>query len=113
MVVGLSLSFCVRAIANGDVDEDDVSSIVTSCYVDSTHPFIDIVRGYRESYWIDNPECVRIAFRMYKRGDLYFPRVDGIEPPNIANGIWCDHAIHESYRDGYGKWEIANQRYIP
>jgi len=109
MTVGLSLSFCIRDIANGVIDEEEVDYIVTACYVDSTHPFIDVVRTYREGYWLDNPECVRIAFRMYKRGQLLFPRVEERPVINISSGHWCDHAYWEEW---YG-WNIQGQRYTP
>ena len=49
--LGLSLSFCIRDIAEGRVDINDVHHIVTGCSQEHEQHVNGIIADYVRSYW--------------------------------------------------------------
>ena len=89
-MIGLSLSFCVKAILQGKVAEADVDLIVCGTKADNTVEMHNVLQAYKENYWYENPdEGVAIARRLLKAGKLFQPRLYNPDAElNIANGWW-------------------------
>lgn len=49
--LGLSLSFCIRDIAEGRVDINDVHHIITACSPEREEHITFILEAYSASYW--------------------------------------------------------------
>lgn len=89
MYTGLSLSFCVRDIAQGLVLLEEVERITSGTAVGSPEAVDALIQFYKEIYWTKNPdECEHIARELFARDAVYQPRLDDKEPPNIAHGHW-------------------------
>jgi hypothetical protein len=86
--VGLSVSFCFRDIARGDIKEEDVKRIIAGTRCDTREIFEIVIERYLESYWKEYPEAADIARRFWDRGLIDQPRVRGEDAPNIAKGHW-------------------------
>jgi len=88
-VVGLSFSFCVRDIALGHIQLNEVEKIVAATAADSPAAWEELLASYKEMYWDDNPvECERIARHFIDNGLVEQPRLSGQEAHNIAAGHW-------------------------
>ena len=75
-VIGLSLSFCIREIISGDVEEKDVVKIVTGTCCRNIPEWERLFKIYSECYWDDDPEAVAVARRLLEADKLEQPRLD-------------------------------------
>jgi hypothetical protein len=87
--VGLSVSFCIRDIVEGDVAEDDVKFIVAGTRIRNTEEYESVVESYSEYYWKEHVEEARAVFkRLWDAGKIIQPRLLDLPAPNIAGGTW-------------------------
>lgn len=88
MLIGLSLSKCVRDIANGKVPINKVKKIIagTKCRDDDSWDWL--LREYSFFKWQGFPEAVLIARQLRSEGKIEQPRVEGKRPPSTASGWW-------------------------
>ena len=94
MKIGLSLSFCVRDIALGVVDEHDVARIIASTCSEDLEP---VLKQYQNIYWKNVPGALDIARRLIDQGLVYQPRLHGQYPINICLGHWAEIGhLHET-----------------
>jgi len=94
-VIGLSLSFCVRDIANGVIPLEQVEKIVAATAAPTPAVWEELLESYKETYWDENPvECERIARYFWDNGKLEQPRLSGKEAHNIAAGYWLVNGRH-------------------
>jgi len=75
-MIGRSLSFCIRDIANNEVDESDVEMIVSSTRIENNNDLEEVLTSYCDSYWYEKPDkCKEIAKRLYYSGKIFQPRL--------------------------------------
>ncbi len=86
--IGLSVSFCFRDIARGDVKEEDVKGIIAGTRCATREIFETVLEQYLESYWRDYPEAANIARRFWDKGLIDQPRVRGEDAPLLVRGHW-------------------------
>ena len=102
MKIGFSYSRCVRDIANGDVDIDDVLIIIARTDFDPNNDeqWSSIWSGYRMRSGWSNPEwagCTDqdeqryrdISTELYAQGKLHQPRRFGAHPRR-SSYVWVD-----------------------
>ena len=87
MVIGLSVSFCVRDIARGKVAYDDVAKIVAGTKVPDGD-WEDTIRRYNEIYWRELPEAEGIFRRLLAEGKVTQPRLTTGKAPYVGGGAW-------------------------
>ena len=89
-LIGLSLSMCVSAIINGQVNEDDVERIIAATKIQTEDDFNQVIAEYRTRYWSADPDRGEaIARRLVLEMRLDQPRLLQREPhPGLADGIW-------------------------
>jgi hypothetical protein len=81
-MIGLSVSFCIREIAAGQVVIADVEKIVAGTNASTPEGWEKIYRG---SYWRDDPDkCEQILRKLLAEGKIQQPRVSGGQPPLLA-----------------------------
>ena len=93
-MIGLSLSFCVRDIADGTVKEADVAIIVAGTGCPTLEDWDIVLEGYASVYWLQHPErSVAIARRLIAAGKIYQPKLeDPDKHPHLGNGpIWVEY----------------------
>ena len=77
-MIGLSLSFCVRDIAEGKVNLSDVEVIMSGTKYESDEQFESVIHRYRQVYWPRNPDqCEAIARQLKAENKIEQPRLDG------------------------------------
>jgi hypothetical protein len=112
MKIGFSYSRCVRDIANGDVDINDVLIIIARTDFDPNNDeqWSSIWSGYRMRSGWSNPEWANctdadeqryrdISLELYAQGKLHQPRQFGAHPRR-SSYIWVDTGPigHEQYQ---------------
>ena len=86
--IGLSLSFCVKAIIRGDVSSEDVDYIITGCTPKSKKDWNIIFETYRKIYWAENPSMGELITKMFlEQGNIRY--IPGYYPM-IPNGYWVN-----------------------
>lgn len=89
--IGLSLSFCVRDIAEGKIPLSDVEKIISSTKAENERDWAEVAKRYLQVYWRDNPqECHKIFKTLLQEGKIVQPRLEGKQGPNISEGHWKD-----------------------
>jgi hypothetical protein len=93
-MIGLSVSFCVKAMAKGEVDPAQVEKIVgaTSCRSDEDwNRAIDV---YRKCYWYGVEDIAEKIIRQFiSEGRIEQPRlIDDEKFPSIRESIWVNSA---------------------
>ena len=89
MYTGLSLSFCVRDIAQGKVRLEEVRQIIAATAAETDAEWEDILAQYRECYWSFAPDaCEGIARKLLQEDKVRQPRLQGDAIHSIANGHW-------------------------
>lgn len=78
--VGLSVSFCIQAICQGIIDEDQIAFIVPGFTLDETNTREAVFERYKVVYWHDFPER---AWEVFQRIEIRQHRHS-----NIADGCW-------------------------
>lgn len=96
LLIGLSLSFCIRDIASGKVDLDDVQEIVSSTMAFTLTQIMICLDRYQESYWLGYPDAIEIALGFVRSGKVYQPR--------------CDYGSYMSHNIAAGHWVYGNER---
>lgn len=75
-MIGLSLSFCVRDLANGDVDLDDVEKIIAGTAAENDADWEWLVGEYQKTYWSRHPaRSATIARTLRLEGKIFQPRL--------------------------------------
>lgn len=101
-LIGFSLSFCLRDIAEGRVNVDEVLFIQTSCSPETPADVEDILTQYGDTYWRRNVVKAKEAFDvLYNDPDLcrigwatsrYSTMNRGIVPIGWGHWLSTDHA---------------------
>ena len=90
-MIGYSVSFCIRDIVEEKVKEEEVERIIGGIRCEKKEDYEEVVKYYRKSYWLNNPELAEAIFwRFYADGKIDQPRVRGERPPNISQGHWSE-----------------------
>lgn len=98
-LIGLSLSFCVKHIADGRVRLSQVAKIITGTMCETEEHWNDLIVRYRQTYWYDNPTvCESALYWLKSEGQIEQPRLTGGRTPNISRGIWVIDQAHADYR---------------
>jgi hypothetical protein len=75
-LVGLSFSFCIKAVLLGKIAEEDVTCIITSTMARDSHDWANVISSYKEGYWYDDPERAEaIAWRFINENKVIQPRL--------------------------------------
>jgi len=107
--VGLSLSLCVRDIANGVVAENEVFAVITSTKYVSSEQIEVIKEMYKAHYWLGKEDlCNRIFDRLRQYGKVIQPRTMGesfaLVNPMMLSGLWMEREAIRKH------WLAAAQR---
>lgn len=98
VMIGLSLSFCIRDIVAGRVQLDQVDRLVTGTRASDEDEWDEVIAQYKESYWRDCPdEAERLVRQLRAEGRIEQPRVAGNPPPHIALGHWVEDESQIQY----------------
>ena len=91
-IIGLSVSFCVKAMAKGEVDPAEVEKIVGSTRCRSGEDWDEVIDTYRKSYWRGVEDVAEKIIRQFiKEGRVEQPRlIDDEKYPSIRESIWVD-----------------------
>jgi hypothetical protein len=90
-LIGLSLSFCIRDIAAGDVDVSNVELIVAGTACRTAEQWRDVLERYERSYWVGYPHASLLAAYLIETGKVTQPRVEGFAGGhNISGGHWVE-----------------------
>lgn len=107
MLIGLSLSFCIKDILLGRVKDEEVYAIITGTDIQSEEVWEEVIKRYSDLYWTEHDytingneytvetisheeEARKLIHRLRETGRIIQPRTMGQEPPNIAAGRWVD-----------------------
>jgi hypothetical protein len=99
---GLSLSFCVKDILEGETKEADVRLIYAGTNCRSQADWDDVLAQYRRVYWVDYPEeGEKLARRLLAAGKVVQLKVNGRPLPDISGGakIWAASAADIRWRE--------------
>lgn len=98
MLIGFSLSFCVRDILNGDVKEDEVALIYSGTRFQNKKELAKVIDQYSEVYWgvHRRKKASAIVHRLLYASRIVQPRVLGFHPPAISSGHWEDFAVYKA-----------------
>lgn len=98
-LIGLSLSFCIREIAEGKVKISQVAKIITGTLAATPEDWDGVIAIYRKTYWSKLPtECESAMYWLKSEGLIEQPRLAGGNAPNIARGMWVIDQAHADYR---------------
>lgn len=88
-LIGFSLSFCIRQIAEGKVNIQDVRHIVTGCAPRNEEDMQELLNDYCKSYWKSCQAEARDAFHALRllRKILWCSSWEK-SPVNIGSFIW-------------------------
>lgn len=91
-VIGLSLSFCVRDIAEGLVELSAVDKIITATRIVSEDDWNTVIQQYQQVYWRHCPDiAATIVLELRVSGKIEQPRLlDTYRMPRIAGGHWVN-----------------------
>ncbi len=93
MLVGFSLSFCVKDILLGRVKEEDVMVIFCGTNIRTREAMTSVIARYSQGYWgaKNKKKASAIIYRLLFAGKLLQARAFGLEAPNIASGVWEEY----------------------
>ena len=75
-LVGLSFSFCIKAILLGQIAEGEVSYIVASTVARGFHDWVNVISDHKQGYWYDDPDTAeQIAWRFINSKKVIQPRL--------------------------------------
>jgi hypothetical protein len=75
-LIGTSLSYCVKAIAEGTVKYEDVAKLTTSTMCATPEHFQEVIESYKRVYWRRYPTLAEtIAKRLIEDGIIDQPRL--------------------------------------
>lgn len=83
LFIGVSLSFCIKEMINGDKRLSDVMGIISNTKFTDDEQFIKLCTGYGKTYWKEDPQ-LGFAIAHYLRGAdaIFQPRAEDDEK-------WC------------------------
>jgi len=88
MLIGKSVSYCVKEIMTGKIKIEDVKKINAGTAITNDN-FDDFLESYRTGYWQKDPDLGEKIFReLWDSGRIYQPRLEGFEAPNPSYGYW-------------------------
>jgi hypothetical protein len=92
MKVGLSLSFCVKDIIEGNVDESEVDSIIANTAMRTEHDFMQVMDSYCRWYWyLHRIEAIGVCCRLWLAGKIIQPRLTNPMFCNdLTDGWWVE-----------------------
>ena len=91
MLYGLSLSFCIKDIMDGAIDEDDVECIISGTAFTDSLDMIRLIHCYSKSYWKSDPcKAMNILYRLMEDDLILQPRIGGYDAPRIVHGHWVE-----------------------
>lgn len=102
-LVGLSLSYCVRDIATGVMDEARVTKIVSNTRIRSEEEMRQAFNRYDNVVWKGLPHAREIAARLIREGRVEQPRVGN---PTHGHGS-LQHWITEE------EWAARSEAHVP
>ena len=89
VMVGLSLSFCIRDIIEGRVQDEDVLRIEASTAYKTEDDWKKGIENYCELYWQKDPDRAEMLVKaMRDEGRIVQPRLEGGEAQSIHDGWW-------------------------
>lgn len=90
MKIGLSMPYCVRDIAKGEVPIEKVYKIIAGTKIENTNDWDTVINQYTAFSWKDVSNAVETAEEIYESGKLIQPRLLGKEHPGLTNGHWIN-----------------------
>lgn len=91
MKVGLSLSFCIKDILQGNVALEDVEKIITGTCCYDEQEWTEVLSSYCPVYWKENPtRALEIFWSLLDNKQIDQPRTRGELNPGNAEGWWRD-----------------------
>lgn len=91
MLIGLSMSNCIRDIIAGAIDIDDVWYIIAGTAIETELHLSQAINHCQEKYWQNDPaHGASIFYHLWTEGRILQPRVNGGPIPNIAAGHWLE-----------------------
>jgi len=101
MLIGKSLSFCIKDIILGKIKEEDVTCIVAGTKVEwLSNNHLDMIDQYAKAYWKDNPlEARTVVCRLILQGKIIQPRMLGLNANNLKNGWWYEGLLSDVIKD--------------
>lgn len=91
--IGLSVSFCIKAMVDGTVDPNSVDYIIAGIRCENEDDWSRLIDLYNSTYWSDcSDQAEKLLKRFRDEGRIIQPRLHGNEHyPMIADGIWVDN----------------------
>jgi hypothetical protein len=90
ILIGLSLSGCIKDMATGVVDPCQVKFIFAGTNWKFPEMIEEAIERYSEVFWEDClPKAARILREFVDCGKIFQPRNYGLPAPNIAQGHWA------------------------
>jgi len=75
-MIGRSLSFCIRDIAEKKINIDDVEFIVSSTRIENDDDLEKLFELYSVVYWAKNTtKCFLTALELWRSGRIFQPRL--------------------------------------
>jgi hypothetical protein len=95
MKIGFSLGRCVRDIANGTVNIDDVAFIIAATSIHEKAQLESVIESYMYRYdyleGLDELACQRIAEELWDTNKILQPRRQGMHRhKQPENSVWVD-----------------------
>ena len=88
-MIGLSVSLCIRDIANGKVNIEDIDQIIGGTACRTPEDWACLIDQYYKTYWYGiEGLAVGILAILIRDGKIYQPRLHGEYAPTISKGIW-------------------------
>ena len=105
-LIGTSLSYCVKALAEGIVKYEDVAKLTTSTMCATPEDFQYVIDSYKRVYWRKYPTLAEtIAKRLIEDGIIDQPRLRGeptagpqyhLEERGMTSDRWWVPVEHEA-----------------
>lgn len=88
-LIGLSLSFCIKDVIEGHVEESEIKEINARTLAFCDEDWSNILAIYCQSFWQKEPDKAReIFYRLLSAGKIKQPRLDGKPRFDVSNGYW-------------------------
>ena len=94
MLIGFSLSNCIRDIIEGRVELDDVEYIITGTKIETDLQLEETFDCYTQHHWQHNPRKATMIFALlWRSGRIFQPRVLGGNAPFTFAGHWMQGEV--------------------
>jgi len=94
MLIGLSVSGCIRDIAENKIEERDVAYIISGTLIENREDVRTVVTEYGKTYWRNcEQQAVEIFNRLWLQGRILQPRVQQGPVLNTYAGHWLQSEI--------------------